>query len=259
MSKILISNVPYLSQTDNPHTGGKYWATDPDRRDSTPDGCWMNELPNGGHFGREAEGCPGPKEKGCIRPGSCNVTSLAMLAAYFGLSAKPEAHPDGKPLSAFLRDQPLSPTWIYVYMMDFWGKGEQIWDGRHPTTARNSMITARGAYLQVVLRLLCGINGGKVTPKLTIGGGYGEYRQALEAGSPVVIASGKMRHVILGIGAFEREGTPWIIAHDPYGRKSANLSRWEAYNGCGDRARCGEGVEYPFDLLQAQYLLYCGR
>ncbi|MFH1734495.1 MAG: hypothetical protein ABIE92_07270, partial [bacterium] len=34
----IIPGVPYFSQLDNPHTDGRFWASDPDRKDETPDG-----------------------------------------------------------------------------------------------------------------------------------------------------------------------------------------------------------------------------
>lgn len=235
----LIDGVPYLSQLDNPHTDGRYWGSDPDRRDETPDGCWMNELPGGGSFGRDAEDCPGPMERGCIRPGSCNVTSLFMLMGYFDLRQKPTVYPDGSRISFWLQEAPLSPTWLYVYMMDHWGKGEQKWDGVNPTSACNSIICARGDYMQEVIRQFAVISGINLGTVYTTSATFSEYKRAIDTESPVATNSSKLHHVILGIDYAYDNDIYWIIAHDPYGKKRPDLSKWEAYNGCGDGATHG--------------------
>lgn len=255
----VIEDVPYLSQLDNPHTEGRYWGSDPDRKDETPDGCWMNELPGGGFFGREAQDCPGPMEMGCIRPGSCNVTSLFMLIDYFDLRQKPPAYPGGLPISDWLRDQPFSPTWLYVYMMDHWGRGEQKWDGVNPTSAFNSIICARGDYMQEVIRQFAAVSGKKLNTIYTTSSTFSEYKRAIDEGSPLVINSTKLHHVILGTGYAYENDIHWIVAHDPYGKKRPDLSKWVAYNGCGDSATHGKGVRYPFNKLDSLYMLYCRK
>lgn len=248
--------MPYFSQLDNPHTDGRCWASDPDRKDDTPDGCWMNELPGGGHFGPEAENCPGPMKMGCIRPGSCNVTCLFMLLSYFRLLSKPSAYPDGSPLSDWLKLQPLTPTWLYVYMMDFWGGGEQKWDGVDPRSAANSVICARGDYMKEVVRHFAAASEIEIDIMYTTDLAFSEYRCAFDGGSPVLLNSRKLHHVILGVGYALTDDILWIIAHDPYGRKSPDLRRWEAYNGCGDRSTHGKGVRYPYAKLDITCLLY---
>jgi uncharacterized protein YvpB len=251
----IITGVPYFSQMDNPHTDGRYWASDPDRKDETPDGCWMNELPGGGSYGRQAAGCPGPMEKGCVRPGSCNVTSLYMLLKFHKLNRKPNSYPDGKRLSSWLLQQPLSPTWIYVYMMDFWGKGRQLWDGVHPSSAYNSVICARGDYQEEVIRRFAKAAERTLEIRYTTSVTFTEFKRAIDRGSPVIIHSRKMRHVLLGIGYEVKRSVPHLIVHDPYGKKRRNLKKWEFYNGCGDRAEHGREVLYPLDRLVASYLL----
>ncbi len=251
----VIPGVPYVSQMDVPHTDGRYWASDPDRKDETPDGCWMNELPGGGSFGRRAAGCPGPMEKGCIRPGSCNVTSLYMLLNFLGLHRKPNAYPDGRHLSSWLQKQPLSPTWIYVYMMDFWGEGRQLWDGVHPASAYNSLICARGDYLEKVILRFAQATERTVETHYTTSVTRAELKRTIDRGSPAVIHSRRMRHVVLGVGYAVKSGVFHLVAHDPYGKKSRNLKKWNLYNGCGDRARHGREVLYPFERLSASYLL----
>ena len=235
-----IEGVPYLSQLDNPHTDHRYWGSDPDRKDETPEGCWMNELPGGGFFGKEAQGCPGPMERGCIRPGSCNVTSLFMLISYFDLLQKPSLYPNASSISDWLRDEGLSPTWLYVYMMDHWGKGEQKWDGVNPTSACNSIICARGDYMQEVIRQFAVTSGMDLPTVYTTSATFSEYKRAIDEESPVVINSNKLHHVILGVGYAYDNDIHWIIAHDPYGKKRPDLSKWEAYNGCGDGATHGK-------------------
>ncbi len=253
----LIENVSYFSQMDNPHTDGRYWGSDPDRGDDTPDGCWMNELPDGGHYGREAEGCPGPMDKGCIRPGSCNVTALFMLMSHFNLQSKPAFYPDGTEISPLLKEQPLSPTWLYVYMMDFWGGSEQKWNGVDPTSACNSIICGRGDYMQILLQRFIDASDAALNTIYTTSVTTHEYSRSINSRNPVVISSRALHHVILGIGYEFNNGTPWITAHDPYGKKRMDLKKWDKYNGCGDHADYGREVRYPFDLLDSLYMLYC--
>jgi len=255
----VIRNVPYLSQLDIPHTGGLYWASDPDRKDETPDGCWMNDLPDGGFFGRGARHCSGPREKGCIRPGACNVTSLFMLLSYFNLTAAPVSYPDGSPISDWLRHHQLSPTWLYVYLMEFWGKGQQLWDGIHPASACNSLITARGYYLAALLRKFVRLNDHSLTviyqPSVT----QAEYCRAIDSGTPVILNSGQMHHVVLGIGYTLKFEELYMIAHDPYGRKNINMTRWKDYNRCGENDRKGQAVHYRFNKLAPKYMIYISR
>lgn len=255
----VLTGVPYYSQVDNPHTDGRYWGSDPDRKDETPDGCWMNELPNGGHFGQGAKDCPGPMDRGCIRPGSCNVTSLFMMCEFFGMLGKPSLYPDGSRISNWLQQNPMSPAWLYVYMMDYWSRGRQIWDGVDPTTALNSRICARGDYLQETAEQVVKASGLNISFEYTTSTVFTRYKQAIDDNSPVVINSNKLHHVILGIGYDSHDNQHWIIAHDPYGRKRVDLGKWVEYNGCGERDEKGKEVEYPFHLLGISYLLYGRR
>ncbi|MBU0520067.1 C39 family peptidase [bacterium] len=252
----VIRNVPCVSQLDNPHTDSAYWASDPDRRDETPDGCWMNELPDGGSYGQGAKNCPGPRKKGCIRPGSCNVTSLYMLLCFFDLTRSPAAYPDGAPLSSWLRSNRLSPTWLYVYMMDYWGKGQQLWDGIHPASAYNSIITARGDFLKDICLQFTQGNGGGWLPVYQPSVTLAEFQRAIDQGSPALLNSSRMKHVILGIGYTYKFDEPYVIAHDPYGRKNINLTRWKAYNRCGEKDQEGKAVTYRFSRLDPKYMIY---
>ena len=252
----ILDNVPYFSQLDVPHTDGRYWGTDPDRRDDTPDGCWMNQLRDGSGFGREAQGCPGPMEKGCIRPGSCNVTSLFMLMKHLGLERRPQVYPDGQYISDWLRREPLTPTWLYTYMMDYWGGGKQVWDGVNPTSAMNSVHCARGDYMSTVLRQFAAEAGKNLDVSYTASVTLSEYRRAIDGGSPVILNSRKMHHVIVGIGYTYHDQTSWMVAHDPYGKRREDLSGWENYNGCGNNDTHGRGVRYPFHELDPVYMLY---
>lgn len=258
-TELILTDVPYASQLDNPHTDGRYWASDPDRKDDIPDGCWMNQLPGGGYYGREAKDCPGPMKIGCIRPGSCNVTSLFMLIFYLGVLHKPAEYPDGSPVNEWLTGQPFSPTWLYVYMMDFWGDGKQLWDGINPTSAFNSVICARGDYLIKTIIQCARASDLQLRPVYREEILFTNYIEAIGINSPVVIHSRRLHHVILGIGYRIENEKLWLIAHDPYGRKSPDLRKWEAINGCGDGGICGQNVRYPFDELDISYMLYCEK
>jgi len=276
MPERILKNVPYRSQLTNPFTD-KYFASTKESsdRDRSPDGCWMNPNENNPYgFGKESIGCISPEDRFCIRSGSCNVTSLFMLLSYFGFSQKLSQFPDGRQISGWLALSEFSPSWIYYYMMEAWGDGQQrsspSSEGNY-NLGNNSVITADPIYMKKFVELLMQEQPGVIEQVLvkTESVTFSEYRETIESGSPVVIDIGRAGHVVLGIGYCD-DDSEMAIVHDPYGRLNPKWltkeggKKWESYNRCGEEkeepngyGNQGESVEYPFVGLEPIYLLYC--
>lgn len=268
--KRMITTVPYASQLENEWTG-KYFGSDSDSNDDTPDGCWKtDDRPNGG-YGKGAQGCFGPwinhrepTGKGCIRPGSCNVTSLWMMLQYHGatnLDRHRETLLDGMQDSEdarCLKKNTLSPSWLYVYMMACFGDGKQHWRvPGDPRTACNSRVVARADYLADTANVLIAAQELDLEATYIMGPiEFHDYRSCIDDGYPVVINSARMGHVVCGIGYEINDGHSVAIVHDPYGRKDQSVRKWQKYNRCGEPDNHGEAVPYDFSKLSLRYLLW---
>src|SRR5688572_19735444 len=106
-----ILDVPFQSQNNNPFND-KYAGSD---ADPSPDGCWMNAKDGSGKegYGPGSVGCksntegPDANNKCCVRPGSCNTTSLFMAMKFLGIGQKPDGGPKGESLNDWLNNNPF--------------------------------------------------------------------------------------------------------------------------------------------------------
>lgn len=262
---VVIADVPYYSQLDNEWTY-KYFGSDRDSRDDTPDGCWMACDRPAGPYGKGATGCRGPWEadeasnerKGCIRPGSCNVTALWMVLAYHGLNGA--LMPDAVPDVAWLKEQAgaPNPSWVYYYMMEMYGEGKQKLSREDdPTSAYNSVVVANPENMQKTVGFLAEAQKKQACADYQTNPiSFEDYKQRIDALQPVVINSARMGHVICGTGYQIKNGRVYAIVHDPYGQKDEDVSKWQKYNGCGENDRYGAGIPYLFERLNMRYMLW---
>ncbi|CAN2040971.1 hypothetical protein GMMP15_2150005 [Candidatus Magnetomoraceae bacterium gMMP-15] len=259
----IIQDVPYNSQLQNEWTY-KYFGSDSDSKDDTPDGCWMTDDRPGGGYGKGAKGCKGPweadytgKKKGCIRPGSCNVTSLWMLLQYHELN---NFNPSWDEFidSSWLQSHQPSPSWLYYYIMEHFGNGKQLLRKKNdPTSAYNSVIVARPDYMQKTVNSLAEAQNSSLRARFKLNPiSFNEYKQHIDAKQPLTMNSATMGHVICGIGYKIKNGQEFAVVHDPYGRKNESLRRWEKYNRCGEPDTYGKSVTYLYNRLNLRYILW---
>lgn len=236
----------YISQYDVPHND-KYAGSD----GKSPDGCWMNASDGSGAlgFGPGSRGCTGNTTCGggegksfCIRHDAGGVTALFMALKHLGLDKKPTKGPKEEDLNDWLKNNDFSPTWIYHWIMDFYGSGKNV--GASPHFKNGDWVNNPATWMALVARVLKDNPGGKVlgavTPRAASAGtgeasAWGTYKQLIQSGSPVLM-SATDGSVMLGTGYDEpdkmavqhpagrgRQGTNECGAKDAKGALGKNL------------------------------------